>query len=216
MKLSVTHWLIIAVAILALATGVSTYKLIQVSERAESLEAATKIYEKDFEDLQQEKYSLIDSIEKIKKNRAKEIEARDQKISDLLVNIDGILATIPKKEKEVDSMAPYEVEKLHDKYYPNPATAKADAVKKAQRVEVLEVAITQQGIVISEQAGQISSFKQQLSDSELQNDLQQELNQNLQTQLEAEKAKKPKNNTLLWVLRCIGALGAGYFAGNVL
>lgn len=209
------YYLLIALAFFAIAFGISAYKLIQVSQRAEALETANDIYEKDLSSLQREKEQLSDSIAKVKADRFKEIELRDRKIANLVSSIDEILETLPQKEKAVDSMPEEEVDQLHRKYYPNKQTAKKDAVKKAERVEVLEVAIKQQTIVISEQAVQITDLKQQVRDTELQNDLAQEINRNLQTQLEAEKAKKPKKNTLRWILRCLGVGAAGYVIGNL-
>lgn len=215
MKLTAKHYLILLLAGFVIATGILTYKLISESQRAEALEASKRIYEKDMKALILENDRLNDSITKVKKQRAQEIALRDQKIENLLENIDEILQAIPQNEAHVDSLPQEEIEKLHKRYYPNEQTAKADAVKKAQRVEVLEVAIQKQGAVISEQAVQINSLKQQVTDSELQNALWKKNYQLLNTQYEAEKASKPKDKTLAWILRMIAAGAVGFVVGSL-
>ena len=89
------------------------------------------------------------------------------------------------------------------------------AIKNAQRVQVLEVAVKQQGIAITEIQLLVSDLKQQLQDSELQIDLWEKNYDLLKTQYEAEKAKKPKDKTFTWILRCIGVAAVGFVVGVV-
>lgn len=88
-----------------------------------------------------------------------------------------------------------------------------EAIKAKQRVTFLKVAIQQQRIVISEFKQQVSDLKQQVKDSDLQNELWEENYDRLKVQFEAEKAKKPQDKTLIWVLRCIGVGAVGFVVG---
>lgn len=89
------------------------------------------------------------------------------------------------------------------------------AIKNAQKVEVLEVALRQQGIAISEFKLQVEDLKKQVKASEQQNDLWEKNYNLLNTQFEAEKAKKPKNT--LWEKIGIGggAFLLGFFFASV-
>lgn len=100
MTLTFKHYLIIAVAILTVAVGISTYKLIEVSQRAKSLEASHKILEKDFLDRQETIEVQFDSL-------AGQIEILNQYNSDLLQEIDLLNKTkadrkTKKDEKDTD------------------------------------------------------------------------------------------------------------------
>lgn len=90
-----------------------------------------------------------------------------------------------------------------------------EAIKAKQRVAVMEVAIQQQRILISEFKQQVSDLKQQVKDSYLQNELWEENYDRLKVQFEAEKAKKPKDKTFTWILRCIGVGAVGFVVGNL-
>lgn len=89
------------------------------------------------------------------------------------------------------------------------------AIKNAQRIEVLEVAIQAQGTVISKLQIQVTELKEIVLLQESENDLLEKSNDILQTQLEAEKTKKPKFST--WEKLGIGA-GAfllGFFVSSI-
>ena len=62
MTLSIKHWFIIGFGILLLWSGFSTYKLIEVSERAKSLEASQRILEQDIISEQENIKKAFDSI----------------------------------------------------------------------------------------------------------------------------------------------------------
>ena len=120
MKLSTQHYLIMAVIFLTAATGISTYRLIQEQERNTALKSAVEIHEKNAEDLLQQNFDLIDLIDLQKKARAEVIEKRDQKIDQVLTNVEQILNTIPENEKAVDNMRNTDsIYRLFTKYYPD-------------------------------------------------------------------------------------------------
>ena len=120
MKLSLIHYLAGAVVILAIISGISTYKLIQEQERNTALEASVKIHEKHSEDLLQQNFDLIDLIDLQKKARAEVIEKRDQKIDNVLANFEQLLNTIPENEKAVDNMRDTDsIYQLFTRYHPD-------------------------------------------------------------------------------------------------
>ncbi|WP_179670499.1 hypothetical protein [Salinimicrobium sediminis] len=90
-----------------------------------------------------------------------------------------------------------------------------EAIKNAQRVQVLEVAVRQQGIAIAEFQLQVADLEDQVKASEQQNDLWEKNYNLLHTQFEAEKAKKPKNTVWEKIGIGAGAFLIGFFFASV-
>ena len=95
MKLTLQHYLIIAVAILAVATGISTYRLIKVSERSKSLEASQRILEADLMKEQEHLKKVDDTL----KN---EIHYLNEYNADLLAEIEDIRKTKADRKSKKD------------------------------------------------------------------------------------------------------------------
>ena len=64
-------------------------------------------------------------------------------------------------------------------------------------------------------AERITGFEKVIQAKDLQLGLLEKNNVSLTVQLEAEKAKKPKDKTFLWILRLIGAAAVGFVAGSL-
>ena len=89
------------------------------------------------------------------------------------------------------------------------------AIKNAQRVEVLEVAIKAQGAVISKLQIQVNELKEIVQLQESENALLEKNIDILQTQLKAEKTKKPKFSTWEKIGTGAAAFLLGFFVGSV-
>lgn len=91
-----------------------------------------------------------------------------------------------------------------------------EAIKTRQRVQKLEIAVRQQGLAIAEFKMQVEDLHLQLADAMAQTNLWKKNYDLLNTRLDSEKAKKPGDNTLIWILRCIGAAAVGFVAGDLI
>ena len=61
----------------------------------------------------------------------------------------------------------------------------------------------------------VSNLEKTISNRELQLQLLRKENDLLQSRLEFKKSNRIRNNSFFWLLRLIGALGAGYLIGNL-
>jgi len=79
----------------------------------------------------------------------------------------------------------------------------------------LESALQARGVVILEFQEQVRDLNKQLLD-EVQDSALWKKNYNLmRTMYEAEKAKKPKDHTWVWLLRCTGVAAVAFIAGSL-
>lgn len=92
---------------------------------------------------------------------------------------------------------------------------KKEAIKNAQKVEVLESKIQAQGRIVLEQDRLIEDQKEKITAQSLTIQLWEKNYNLLQAQYEAEKAKKPKDKTFIWILRCIGVAAVSFAVGVV-
>ena len=122
-NLSLQKWmLILGLLVLTLMTGsgILTYKLIQERERSKALEMSVKVYENDMRALREKNFSLIDSLEKVRKVKDEDIAHRDKTIEEMLTFIDSIIQNIPHHEEAIDSMHDLDsINRTFTRYYPD-------------------------------------------------------------------------------------------------
>lgn len=82
-------------------------------------------------------------------------------------------------------------------------------------MEKLESALQAQHLVIEEYKLQVADLKELVENLEQQNSLLTQNYDLLKVQLEVEKAKKPKDKTLTWILGLIAAATGGYVIGSL-
>lgn len=92
---------------------------------------------------------------------------------------------------------------------------KKEAIKNAQKVEVLGSKLQAQGRIVMEQDRLIEDQNKKITAQSLAIQLWEKNYKLLQTQYEAEKAKKPKDKTFIWILRCIGVAAVGFVVGSL-
>ena len=90
-----------------------------------------------------------------------------------------------------------------------------EAIKAKQRVQKLESALQVQGLIISEYKIQVKDLKESGGHLSAELDLWKKNYDLLKTQFDAEIAKKPKDKTFTWILRCIAVAAVGYVAGSL-